>query len=743
MFSRFYERFGLRVLLLAAFVFPFFYYHGETISSNNDIEAWLPEHSDIRLEYEEFKTRFGAEEVILIGMDRSLGTELIESVCGRIERLPGIRHCWSPSRLHDVMREHLVTMSDIQHRLEGMFVSKDGLRVGVVAMLSDAGIKDRAGTVAGIRQVLDYCQLTQNAVNVAGAPVVIAELNRLGGRENNKLFFMISLGISASLLFYQLRDWRLTGMILGLTVLAIEVSVTILKSSGGEMNFVLDALPVMVMVFTLEVSVHLLNYWKNTVGEDNRYDSMLRHAFKPCFLATFTTAIGLWSLCFSQFIPVQQFGWAGAMGSIVALVIGLVFTPAVIAVCPPQNRDAHGDVSWLHKASDWLLIRSRPVVVLGVVGVSSLAIGLTSLQSYIDPLMFLPQDSIVLRDMLRVRADLTNTDTVEATIDFGRNPAMAAWPFVKKLNYVRNIENRIGKHPAVTHTMSLASLFPTEMPEGFELTQLLNLAMKRQQDNDFLAGGEQYWRISANIAKSQERSQQRTFAELASELSDVPNIRFTGIAPLIDKAQHDIYSGFWSSFMSAFWMIMLVMVISLRWPMAGFVGMLPNVAPIAVVFGFMGWINLPVDIGMMMSGSISLGIAVDGAFHLLVRYREVLAESKDKAQAIRVALRETGPPILQATLIMSIGMLALTFSSFGPTALFGWLMCATLLASLLGDLVLLPCLLGFFHTRRLAELANLTLDPKRASLKGPYFLRFLKNRYRLSAHPNRDRSADN
>ncbi|MCX7422402.1 MAG: MMPL family transporter [Planctomycetia bacterium] len=734
MLSRFYQRFGLRVLLLAALTFPFFYYHGETISSNNDIEAWLPENSDVRVEYEEFKTRFGAEEVILIGMNRSLGVSLIESLCGRIERLPGIRHCWSPDRLSEVMREHSVTQPDIQRRLEGMFVSKDGERVGVVAMLSEAGIIDRAGTVAGIRQVLEYCQLTHSGINIAGAPVVIAELNRLGGRENNKIFFMISLAISASLLFYQLQDWRLTGMILGLTVLAIEVSVTVLKLSGGEMNFVLDALPVMVMVFTLEVSVHLLNYWQNTEGEPDRFDAMLRHAFKPCFLATFTTAIGLWSLCFSQFIPVRQFGWAGSMGSIVALVIGMVFTPAVIAVCPPRRREAANDSDWFHKASGWMLVRSRPIVAVGVVAVFGLAIGLTSLRAYIDPLAFLPPDSIVLRDMLRIRADLTNTDTVEATVDFGRDPMMAAWPFVKRLEYVRGVENRIAKHPAVAHTMSLASLFPTKMPEGFELTQLLNRATKRQQDNDFLAGGEQYWRISANITKTRKQSQQRTFAELSQEFADVPNIRFTGIAPLIDKAQHDIYSGFWSSFMSAFWMIMLVMVVSLRWPMASIIGMLPNVAPIAVVFGFMGWMNLPVDIGMMMSGSISLGIAVDGAFHLLVRYREVLTEKKDKAQAIRIALQETGPPILQATLIMSIGMLALTFSSFGPTALFGWLMCATLLTSLLGDLVLLPCLLGFFHTQRLAELEQAAQRCNGEKLKGPYFLRLLRNRYGLSTH---------
>src|SRR3989442_1317638 len=171
--------------------------------------------------------------------------------------------CCSPQRMRDVMRDLSVTDADVTHRLEGLFVSKNGQRVGVVAMLSDSGIKERASTVAAIRGVLTYCQLTGHTVNVSGAPVVIAELNRLGGRENNKKFFIISLAISASLLFYQLRDWRLTGMILSLTVFAIELSVAILHLSGGEMNFVLDALPVMVMVFTLEVSVHLLNYWRN------------------------------------------------------------------------------------------------------------------------------------------------------------------------------------------------------------------------------------------------------------------------------------------------------------------------------------------------------------------------------------------------------------------------------------------------------------------------------------------------
>jgi predicted RND superfamily exporter protein len=727
MFSTFYKTHGLRVLLLVTIAFPVLHYLAETIRTNNDIEAWLPEHSEVRQTYEEFKTRFGAEEIILISLDRALGDDLIESVCGRIERLSGVRRCWSPQRMSHLMRDLGVSEQEIAQRLKGLFVSHDGRRVGVVATLSDQGIQARSKTVADIRETLSYCQLDGHAVNIAGAPVVIAELDRLGGRKNNKTYFLISLVFCSVLLYYQLRDWRLSGMILGLTVLAIQLTVAVLHLAGGEMNFVLNALPIMVMVLTLEVAVHLLNYWHTSAGEEDRFGAMLKQAFTPCFLATFTTAVGLVSLCMSQFVPVRQFGGAAALGAVIALVVGILLTPAVIAVYPPPERRATSRGTSFMRIADGLLVRSRTIVAISVVVLVFLGYGMTRLRSYIDPLKFLPEDNIVLQDVYRIRADLTNTDTIEAIVDFGRNPEMAAWPFVKKLEFVRAMEKRIAAHKAVAHTMSLADLFPTEMPNGVELLQLLKRASSRQQDNDYLAGGEQYWRISANIRKSRDQSQQRTFAELAEEFHGEPVI-FTGIAPLIEKAQLDIYQGFWSSFMSAFGVITLIMMASLWWPKAGFIGMFPNIAPIAVVFGFLGWIDYPVDIGMMMSGSIALGIAVDGAFHMLVSYRKALQETGDKGLATRTAVERTGPPILQATLIMAIGMLALCFSSFGPTVKFGVMMFSTLLVSLLGTLILLPSLLGFFHTRRLAELAEKARSVSSVPLQGPHFWQWLQQR---------------
>lgn len=117
MLSSFYKKYSSQLLLLALAVFPLLHYHAETIPSNNNIEAWLPEKSEVRRQYDEFKLRFGAEEVILVGLDRSLGDDLIESIAGRIERSPGVRHCWTPQRMRDVMHELTVTDADIEQRL--------------------------------------------------------------------------------------------------------------------------------------------------------------------------------------------------------------------------------------------------------------------------------------------------------------------------------------------------------------------------------------------------------------------------------------------------------------------------------------------------------------------------------------------------------------------------------------------------------------------------------------------------
>lgn len=690
MSSAFYDRYSRHLLWLAALSFPFFAVTAESIPSNNDLETWLPTDSAVRVNYDEFKAKFGAEEIILIGLEsKHTDEELVEAICLRMESLTEIRTCWSPDRLRSTMSEFGVPDDEINEHLQGLSVSDDDSLIGLIALLSADGLTNRIKTVNAVRKQLRYCQIEDEECHLAGAPVVVAELDRLGNNDKNRQFFLITLAICFILIYGLLREWKLSLAIFGLTIWALNVTTAIICLAGAEMNFILGALPVMVMVFTLAIVVHFLHYYASANSRDDAVRIALKQAWRPCCLATLTTTIGLVSLTVSDFGPVCQFGYAASVGCVVALLTGLGLMPAVLTLWPPKDLSLQIKNDWFGNFSGRLLSRSRRVVTVTTLLLVLTSIGWLQLNSKIDPLDFLPKDGRVLTDVRRIQKDLTNTDSIEAVVDFGKDDIS----FVEKLDRVRAIEASIQDHPAVDHTLSLASFFPSQLPENpLETASLLSRAQERHRDNDFVSEGQRYWRISARVDAAVGTSQQQVLEELAARTTSHP-VSFTGIAPLLECAQREIFRGFRESFALAFGIITLVMIASLRSWKAGLIAMIPNLTPICIVFGTMGWIGVPVDIGMMMCGSIALGIAVDGTFHFLVRYQQHFNRNSNSQSAACEALLKTGPPILQATIIASAGMLALTLSSFGPTARFGFLMATMLGAALVGDLVLLPCLL--------------------------------------------------
>src|SRR5262245_31221331 len=143
MLSRFYKRHSGALLWLVALSFPYLMIQAESVPANNDIETWLPQDSPVRATYEQFKRDFGVEEVVLIGIERrAADDELVEAICGRLDRLPGIRRCWSPERLEAVMGEMGVGGDEARARLRGLAFSTDERLLGLVVLLSDQGIRD-------------------------------------------------------------------------------------------------------------------------------------------------------------------------------------------------------------------------------------------------------------------------------------------------------------------------------------------------------------------------------------------------------------------------------------------------------------------------------------------------------------------------------------------------------------------------------------------------------------------------
>jgi predicted RND superfamily exporter protein len=162
---------------------------------------------------------------------------------------------------------------------------------------------------------------------------------------------------------------------------------------------------------------------------------------------------------------------------------------------------------------------------------------------------------------------------------------------------------------------------------------------------------------------------------------------------VVYKAQHALLDSLIQSTWWSFITITPLMMWVCRGIAAGAVVMVPNALPVLVVFGGMGWLGIPVDIGSMMAASIALGVAVDDTIHFLAWYKDDLKVLGDRAEAVLASYRRSATATLQAGLINGLGLSVFATSSFTPTQRFGWLMLTILVAGIVAELIMLPALM--------------------------------------------------
>ncbi|HUT12130.1 MAG TPA: MMPL family transporter [Thermoguttaceae bacterium] len=254
---------------------------------------------------------------------------------------------------------------------------------------------------------------------------------------------------------------------------------------------------------------------------------------------------------------------------------------------------------------------------------------------------------------------------------------------------------------------------------------------------------EELWRVSARVEALGDVNYAHFVEDLKHKVDPVIeayqragweglSVTYTGLVPLIYKAQTELLKGLFQSLQLAFVLIALVMMFVLRSPlnwseargiggkiravvvmvvgsfMAGLLAMVPNLFPVVVIFGVMGWLGILVDVGSMMTASVALGVAVDDTIHYLTWFRQGMAEGRSRKGAVTWAYQRCATAMSQTTLIGGMGLAVFAFSSFTPTQRFGYLMLALLGAALIGDLIFLPALLSgpigrFFRSAKKEE----------------------------------------
>lgn len=172
-----------------------------------------------------------------------------------------------------------------------------------------------------------------------------------------------------------------------------------------------------------------------------------------------------------------------------------------------------------------------------------------------------------------------------------------------------------------------------------------------------------------------------------------PEYIVTGGVPVVYKAQNQLLDDLKVSFLTAFLIIGLILVCLFRSFRCGLLAVYPSLLPVIFVFGIVGWIDLRVEMGTMLTGSAALGIAVDNTVHFITWYRIGHQRGMDRKEATRLAYRKCGSAMFQTSSVCSLGLVTYMISPFIPTIYFSFFMCALLFSALFSDLTVLPAIL--------------------------------------------------
>jgi len=628
-----------------------------------------------------------------------------------------------------------------------------GSMAAMTVSLSDMGEADKPATVEAIRAAATAEGIAENELHLGGGPVAATSLNRavLQAAWNttaptwnlyHRSPILLSFAISLFLTYFMLRSLRLAILVQSVSVFCAFAAVSLIPATDGAMNMVLVVMPTLLMVITTSGAIHICNYWKNS-GIDDPAVSVVhatRMAWWPCFLASGTTAIGLGSLVISSLIPVRDFGIYSSIGCLLSFLCVLYILPSLMLYWParPPKIEHINNRGWYRLGQ--FLSRNRGRTCLVNLALTGACVwGLSYFRTETKVIRYFPDESVVMQDYRFLEENLSGIVSVDTIVRFSAETQQKV-SFIDRARTIMKIQEALKQHPEVSGTLSLAAFIDLRTHDGADessrskrnaqlkenlierkirerlqkggaaakgLTSMIALPTKatdwkKKGDERLNAEGDEVWRITCQSSILSDcdyavLTQELTAIadeQLASFEGSKPIHRVTGLVAIFLRTQNALLESLINSFGLALLMVCAVMALMLRSIPASLYAMLPNVMPVALIFGLLGWTGIRVDIGTMITASVALGLAVDGTLHLITWFRQLIRQGMSRQEAVAKSLEHCAPALWQTSAAIGIGMMALYPVELLLISRFGWIMAGMIFAALWGDVILLPALLA-------------------------------------------------
>ncbi|MEO8179305.1 MAG: MMPL family transporter [Deltaproteobacteria bacterium] len=623
--------------------------------------------------------------------------------------------------------------------LQNLLISSDAKRTGIY-LETRLQVEDSKAAFSLYQQLREQIARLSGPerIYIAGTPVTTANISDVIDRDMGKLFPAV-LTIILLCLWLVFRITR--GILVPISVVsgAILITLGIQALFGIPINVLSASLPVYILCVGIGDSIHFISeYRTRCIGGMDRETSVrttLQVLCLPIVLTSVTTAVAFFSLCWTQIIQIAHFGVLAGLGTLLALVLSLIYVPAILMVLPVPKASAKSNprkAKTFDVLAGRLLERLQVVVRASPAGVLSAALLISGACIWLttrvtvdnNRVEFFPSESEVAIGAKAIRTGLAGTETLDLIVESkeGEEPMKR----IDTLEALDALEKHLLSNPYVGKTTSLASLIRRvnlvlhdgdpaydRIPHASELVTGSDGQQHSVNGADLVSqyvllyengGGDllrdavdfsfQKASVRINIRSDSSNQVKAIMNDVAAFVSQhFPShlhTRFSGTGYVLISAGQEIIFGQIRSFFGSMVLVLLILVVGFRSIVKGLVGMIPVLFATLLDFGLMGALGIPLDIGSALICSVAIGVGVDYGIHYLARLDYEVVNRSDLGEAIDATSRHSGVPIASNAMTVGVGFLALLVSDFVPINTIGWMVSLTMFSSCVATVVILP-----------------------------------------------------
>lgn len=595
-----------------------------------------------------------------------------------------------------------------------VMISKDGRWAAMLVELEEMNSATLLQTKETFETVL-ATELSASQVMVGGVAVVQAELTQV---LSDEIVLLGGLGaIAAVLALMALFSGFSAVIIAGLTCLASNAVILGTMAATGQSLGVLSlSLPILVAVQTLSLTVHVLFAYieirRRCQSREKAVVLSFRRLLLPNILVSLATGVGFLTLASSNVVAMRDFGITVALASLgLWLITTMMIYPLLLILPEPALRTyVAGRARWS------LLIMKYRFVVLAGIGfaiVTSMASGLQINYSHrlFDDLARGHRSSAAAEVLDRNLGGLVPVE-IEMSLPHESWLEPANRARLEKIATTLRAVPGVGSVITPLDIFTFAGAASTDSASMAEIQTLFELAAKNPLKN-FLRDDGRRARLSLrmrDVPGDQLEASLRMISQSIASITPESETQLAGWGSYIHRMNRELskslIAGFWEA-LAVIFILLLIVFQSVRW---AFVALMPSVLPPLFLVAGVSFLNIQMKPGLAIVFAIALGFAFINTIYLLKRVRDFANQTKTGRVTSRVVERafwHESQSCLLSSLTLLIGFTTLCFSEFGVTRSFGMAMVFSMLAGILGDLILLPALL-----RQFPDLLNPRLGPQ-------------------------------